>query len=250
MTDNVVRLAEVLDNLAQYAPLELAEEWDNVGLLVGDAERSVARVMTCLIVTHHPLPFRTLKRITTETTPGKMLLALLGERIAIYSPHTAFDSARFGINQRLAEGLQLEKIGSLIENSASSELPGSGRCGELPGRGTLAGMATRLKEFLNIQQLRYVGDLNTKIRTVAVACGSGGSFLDAASRAGCQMLVTGEATFHDCLAAEALGVTMLLPGHYASERFALECLAEHLVEEFSSLEVWASEKESDPLDTV
>ena len=108
--------------LESFAPRRLSEDWDNVGLLVGDRNRSASTVMTCLtvtpesveeavqqsadlIVTHHPLPFRPLKRITADNVTGQMLLTLMENQIAVYSPHTSFDSANQGINQRLAEGL-------------------------------------------------------------------------------------------------------------------------------------------------
>ena len=113
------------------APAHLAEEWDNVGLLVGDGRREARKVMTCLtitpesaaeaveekadlIVTHHPLPFIAIKRVTTDTTPGRLLWDLIAARISIYSPHTAFDSAREGVNQRLAVGLGLRGIQPLV----------------------------------------------------------------------------------------------------------------------------------------
>ena len=125
--------------LEDFAPRRLAAEWDNVGLLVGDAKHSVERVMTCLtitprslreavsekadlIVTHHPFPFRAIKRITTDLPDGRMLLELIAAGIAVYSPHTAFDSARSGINQRLAEGLGLSDVGPLIADSAEPKL--------------------------------------------------------------------------------------------------------------------------------
>ncbi|MCO6454149.1 MAG: Nif3-like dinuclear metal center hexameric protein, partial [Pirellulaceae bacterium] len=82
---------------------------------------------------------------------------------------------------------------------------------------------------------------------VAVACGSAGQFLPAAARAGCDLLLTGETSFHTCLEAQALGVHLLLPGHYASERFAVEQLAELLAAEFPALHIWASRHERDPL---
>jgi putative NIF3 family GTP cyclohydrolase 1 type 2 len=85
------------------------------------------------------------------------------------------------------------------------------------------------------------------IESVAVACGSGGSFLEPAMRAGCQLLVTGETSFHTCLEAEARGMALLLTGHYASERFAVEKLAEVLAGQFVGVEVWASRDECDPL---
>src|SRR5439155_9172729 len=120
-------VAELCKFLDEFAPPELAAEWDNVGLLVGDWAASVERVMTCLtitpattaeaireraglIVTHHPLPFRPLKRLTTHDPSGRMLLDLIRAGIAIHSPHTAFDSVAAGINQQLAEGLDLVEI--------------------------------------------------------------------------------------------------------------------------------------------
>ena len=115
-------VAAIAAFLEQLAPFRLAEDWDNVGLLVGDRERSVTKLMTCLtvtpasaaeaveagaelIVTHHPMPFAATKRLTADTTVGRMLLDLIAARIAVFSAHTAFDSAGEGINQRLAAGL-------------------------------------------------------------------------------------------------------------------------------------------------
>src|SRR6188474_610627 len=133
--------------LDSFAPPALAEEWDNVGLLVGDGTREVKRVMTCLtitpascaeavrkkadlVVTHHPLPFKPLRRLTTESTPGRLLLKLIRAGIAVYSPHTAFDSTAEGINQQLAEGIGLSEINPLVVSplDATGSI-GSGRCG-------------------------------------------------------------------------------------------------------------------------
>ena len=94
--------------LETFAPSSLAAEWDNVGLLVGDRACRVDRVMTCLtitlesaseaieacadlIVTHHPFPFKPLKRMTGDTREGRILLDLISAGISIYSTHTAFD---------------------------------------------------------------------------------------------------------------------------------------------------------------
>ncbi len=247
--------------LEQLAPLQLAEDWDNVGLLVGDPSRKVERVMTCLtitpasateaveretelIVTHHPLPFRPVKRLTTDTTVGRMLLGLIGARIAVYSAHTAFDSALEGINQRLASGLGLRGIGPLLPGD---EGLGAGRCGWLEEPLELGQMAARVKDFLSIERMQMVGRPEQPVRTMAVACGAAGEFLDAARQMGCDCMLIGEARFHTCLEAEAAGIGLLLPGHFASERFALESLSEVLAGEFPELEVWASLKERDPI---
>lgn len=260
-------LRELCQFLDELAPRHLAEEWDNVGLLVGDPAQPVGRVMTCLtitpataaeavreradlIVTHHPLPFKPLTRITSDHTPGRLLLQLIRAGIAVHSPHTAFDSAAAGINQQLAQGLELVQIAPLVpagpEGEAASNF-GSGRLGRFAQPTKLSIVAARLKHFLKIDSLHAVGLPAKTIETAAVACGSAGSFLAPAMEAGCQLLVTGETSFHTCLEAEANGVALLLTGHYASERFGVERLAETLAARFSSLVVWASRDERDPI---
>jgi dinuclear metal center YbgI/SA1388 family protein len=202
-----------------------------------------------LIVSHHPFPFRPLKQVTTNSMAGRLLLRLIAAGIAVHSPHTAFDSAASGINHRLAEGLGLVQIRPLV---ASPQLPelGSGRCGLLSQPESVAALAQRLKEFLRISGLQVVGDRERQVRSIAVGCGSAGTLLSAARAAGCELFVTGETSFHTCLEAQDSGITLLLPGHFASERFAVEHLAEILAAQFPSAAFWACRTERDPLDWI
>jgi dinuclear metal center YbgI/SA1388 family protein len=256
-------VGDVAQVLEQLAPLALAEPWDNVGLLVGDAAWPADRVMTCLtitpdtvaeaihggaqlIVSHHPLPFRPVTSITSATTPGRLLLDLIRHGIAVYSPHTAFDSAPAGINQHLAIGLGLQEIRPLVPTADDPEV-GAGRCGIVAEPLTLAELARRTEQFLSAEAMRTVGAGDRAVSRVAIACGSGGSLLEAAIAAGCDALVTGEMTFHNCLEAEARGVAAVLAGHFASERFALLSLADYLTDQLAALEVWPSRTERDPL---
>lgn len=260
----------VCQALASIAPLRLAESWDNVGLLVGDRSTRAERVMTCLtitpdvvdeaierrvdlVVTHHPLPFKPLARITTDSIPGEMLWRLIGAKVAVYSAHTAFDSAATGINQTWAEAIELTSIQPLaaIETpSAASVLntsEGAGRRGKLPEPTPLHALIDTVAQVANAPSVRWVGERERMVSKVAFACGSGGSFLSAARRHGVDVLVTGEATFHTCLDARSSGLALVLVGHYHSERFAMERLATTLADEFAELTVWASERETDPL---
>ena len=258
---------QITSFLESFAPLRLAEDWDNVGLLVGRRKSEVRRIMTCLtvtpdsateaierqadlIVTHHPMPFKPLKKITTDNVPGQMLLDLIQAGIAIYSPHTAFDSAAAGINQQLANSMGLIDIEPLVPSVDDPDGLGSGRYGRLDQPVPLSTVANSLKDFLAITHARIVGTKDSPIQKVAIACGSAGSFLSTANRHACDLFVTGETTFHTCLEAEATGINLLLVGHYASERFACEQLSRQLANQFADTTVWASEREHDPLSMV
>jgi dinuclear metal center YbgI/SA1388 family protein len=287
----MVMLADVVAFLERFAPPQLAEDWDNVGLLAGDPRAPVRRLMTCLtitpatadeavqqraelIVSHHPLPLRPTRRFTTETTQGRLLWQLLGARIAIYSPHTGFDSASSGINQRLADMLALHGVvplqprgaanaeqaaggssansGRGADSAAACGAPspaqaGAGRYGELRRAETLRQFARRIKRALGQSTVQIVGDPQRRIRRVAVACGSAGELLHDAIRLQCDCFVLGETRFHTCLEAEAQHVALVLTGHYASERFAVEQLALVLAEQFPQVHCWASRQERDPL---
>jgi len=111
----------------------------------------------------------------------------------------------------------------------------------------LGKLADRLKRFLAIDRLQMVGQPKKAVRTVAVACGAAGEFLEVAKENDCDAMVIGEARFHTCLEAEASDIGLLLPGHFASERFAVECLAQVLEGRFPDIEVWASRNEHDPM---
>jgi dinuclear metal center YbgI/SA1388 family protein len=128
-------VAELSKWLERFAPLDLAESWDNVGLLCGDGAAPVKRVMTCLtvtpessqeairdgaglIVTHHPIFFRPTKRIRSDDPHGAIVWNLARAGVAVYSPHTAFDNCVGGINDHLAERFGLLDIGPLRSSPA------------------------------------------------------------------------------------------------------------------------------------
>ncbi len=360
-------VAALVESLERIAPPALAADWDNVGLLLGEGAAEVRRVMTCLtvtpdsaaeavaegaqlVVTHHPILFRAVKRLTDATAEGRMLLSLARAGVAVYSPHTAFDDAPNGINDLLARRLGLIDVGPLrrredarsckvvvftpdkdlgrvtdamfaagagrigqysecsyrlqgtgtffgsdatnptvgqkgrredvaewrleavcperdvdavvtaVRRAHSYEEPaydvyplrpptsptGVGRVGALPESRPLRALAESVKAALHSGPVQFVGDPERPVRRVAVACGAGGELLPDAVRARADVLLTGEARFHDCLAAEAQGLALVLPGHYATERCGVEDLADRLRAEWPDLEVWASRRERDP----
>jgi putative NIF3 family GTP cyclohydrolase 1 type 2 len=180
-----------------------------------------------------------------------MLLRLIGAGSAVYSAHTAFDSAAAGINQMWADLLELDSVEPLVVVSESetddSIVDGSGRLGRLSQSIPLSEVVIRAATAVGAAAPRRVGNADQSVTKVALACGSGGSFLAAARRRGCDAMITGEATFHTCLEAESLGIGLGLLGHYWSERFAMERLAQTLSDQFPELTIWASRSEHDPV---
>ena len=256
---------DVISYLERLAPLQLAEQWDNVGLLLGDRSRSVSRVMTCLtltedvaeeaiadgadmIICHHPILFRAVKRLTSDHAEGRLILRLAEARVLVYSPHTAFDSARDGINAQIAESLQLEEVRPLRPSAMEPDgSVGGGRCGTLPRAVPLRELVSEARKILRAEAAQVAGGLDRAVQRVAIACGSAAEFLPDAVRAGCDVLLTGEARFHACLEARDGPCALVLLGHYATERPAVEQLARVLGGAFPDVTCWPSRVEKDPV---
>lgn len=253
-------IAQFMDRLA---PLGLAEDWDNTGLLIGHRDSQVTRVMTCLtltadvaeeavssgaelIVTHHPVMFRSVKRLTSDSAEGRMLLSLIEARIAVYSPHTSFDSAAQGVNQQLAEAFGLSQVRPMRE-SEDDEAVGAGRWGVLPDSVPLESFLATVRSCCSARYLEYACG-GRPVQKVAVACGAAGEFLVDARRVGCDTFVTGEGRFHSALEARTAGISLIFVGHYSSERPAVEWLAKQIGAEFPQLVSSASAVERDPLE--
>lgn len=362
---------DVCSHLKAIAPLNMAEDWDNVGLLLGDETSEITGAIACLtlttdvaaeavscgaglVVTHHPVLFKPVNKITADNAEGRMLLMLLRHRVAVYSPHTAWDNSSSGINQQLAELLELKEIAPLRPRAVADHVKmvtfvpepqldqvrqalwdagagtignyhncsfnlhgtgtffgsedtnpavgqpgrlehveevrlevvcatrlleralaalrsahpyeepavdvfsvksltggtGAGRFGTLPQAMTLATLNQIVSERLRQPSVQFVGESSQIVKRLGIACGAAAEFLRDANRAGCQALLTGEARFHACLEATDLGMGMILPGHFATERFAMETLAQRLNQKFPNLAVKASERECDPVRTI
>lgn len=256
-------VADIQAFFESFAPVELAEGWDNVGLLIGRATAPVEKVITCLtltsdvadeairegaqiIITHHPVMFRPVQQVTDTTIEGRMLLRLMESRIAVYSPHTRFDSAAEGINQRLATSLGLTGVSPLIPAESDTAV-GAGRWGKLPHPVPLSEFLSVVRAAAAADYLEYVGSADATVSAVGVACGAAAGFLKDAIRLGCDAFVTGEARFHDAVDARSHGVCLILTGHYSSERPAMEQLAVVLAETFPQITVSPSRVEADPL---
>jgi dinuclear metal center YbgI/SA1388 family protein len=256
-------LPDVIAALERIAPLRLAAEWDSVGLLVAPRDSQVRRLLTCLtltpevadeavrkridlVVTHHPLPFRPVGRITPDSGTGRVLLTLIGAGCGVWSSHTAWDSASGGINHQLATRLELNDVLPITPDCDDARV-GVGRLGDAPRGTSVEAIATNLSTSLGARDVQLVGDRERAAGRVGIVCGSGGDLIGEVIAAGCQTLVTGEIKLHQALEARAASLAVIAVGHHASEHFSLEALRQHLVADVPALEVIAAEADRDPV---
>ena len=261
---NLAHLMTVLDELA---PLRYAESWDNVGLLVGDPQADITKVLVTvdyttevaaeataagatLVVAYHPPLFAAVKRV-----PHDALWAdAIRRGIALYSPHTALDVARDGTNDFLADACGVSSVAGeraplrpLAAKTVREEPEGIGM-----GRvGAVASIARRelverIKSKLSLSYVLVAGPLDVPATCVAVAAGAGGEMMEDAFRAGAEVFVTGEVRHHDALSAARRGVTVVATLHSNSERAAVRAYAARLGARLPGVTVMASVADTDP----
>lgn len=249
---------EIYAELACLAPPELAESWDNVGLLVNcgkpvcgvlvtlDITPEVvreARQKGCgLIVSHHPVIFAPLKKIGARDVP----LMLVQNGISAICMHTNLDAAAGGVNDVLAGIFGLCNAVPFAE--------GCGRVGEIepttvPELARLAQteLAARINAPLGgpAVQVKY-SDNGRAVRRLAVISGAGGSMFEEAIAQGADCLLTGEANHHHACDAARLGLALIAAGHYATEFTVTASVAQRLRTAFAGLEVLVSADNRDP----
>ena len=224
-------VGQLYELLKQIAPLELAEEWDNPGLLAGRSDAEVNTVLCALdltpavidealdhgaqlIVTHHPILFRGRKNLREDDAEGRMLCQLVRGNLALIAMHTNYDNAAPGVNDALAAALGMRAVEAL-ENGM--------RVGMID-KTTLAGFARRVETILGGPARRY-GDPDHPVRRVAVLGGAGEDFAGQAIAAGADCYVTGEMAYHKALDAADNGLCVLEAGHAATERPGILALA-------------------------
>ena len=249
MTD----LREIYDYIQELAPLELAESWDNPGLLV-DCKAPVERVLTCLdithttvdeaiekgcglIVSHHPVIFSPLKSLDADSVPCRMLR----EGISAICMHTNLDAADGGVNDVLAGLLGMEDVEYLAG--------GMGRIGNIEEMSTEE-LAARAACVLGAPVKWADGRQGWKIRRLAIVSGGGGSMMQDAIDAGAAAVLTAEANRpagHDAIQA---GIGLVVAGHFATEFPVAEALARQLEERFPELEVLVSQWDHDPFNNM
>ncbi|MEN2776062.1 Nif3-like dinuclear metal center hexameric protein [Acetivibrio clariflavus] len=362
-----VKCGDIVKFMEEYAPPKLAEDWDNVGLMIGNREDEIKKVMVCLdvtpeviqaaeennvnmIVSHHPFIFKGLKRINTDDLKGRMIIDLIRKGINVYSAHTNLDVTNGGVNEQLARALglknlkilksykserllklavfvpkdsvdavrealgnagagwignysdctfstegigtfkplegtnpyigtkgNLEKVEeyrietvvseSILDKVVSSmisvhpyeevaydiyplELSGKeygfGFVGETDEAVGVNEFAETVKSSLDVQKVRVIGDINKKVKKIAVFCGSFSNEIIGMVKSKADVLVTGDVKYHDALDMMQMDMCVIDAGHFNTEKVVLPALVDILKEKFKDLEVLSNDVEKDP----
>ena len=252
---------DVYEALNQWAPFEIQMDFDNAGFLVGHGDREVTKILVALditrevaqeaadwgaqlVVSHHPVIFHPARSVTDTDPIGQILLELIEGGVAAICAHTNLDAAQGGVNDCLAQALELSQISQLHQDGVLKDgsAYGIGRVGFVRSEGLSAGAyADYVKTRLNAASVRYV-DGGMSVSKVAVGGGSCGSMLSDAVAAGCDTFVTADVKYDTFLQAKALGINLLDAGHFATEQVVCPSLTAFLSRSFPQLEVRMSQR--------
>lgn len=254
------KVRDVADAIERLAPTQLAESWDNVGLMVGDFDQEVKCVYVCLdvtsenvrcaekcgadmIVSHHPLIFSPIKRIVEEDVSGRIIRSLITSGISVYSAHTNLDKADGGMNDVLAEKLGLEDIRKFYPEEYENR-DDIGRVGVLETPMDLGDFVDFVKSTLGVHGIRCVGEKSEVINTVALCTGAGGDGMLTAYRAGADVYITSDIRHHEAQLAFELGLNVIDAGHFETENIVCEFLSDYIEKNLPGVRVIPSRAEA------
>lgn len=253
---------DIYNFMDKIAPFHIQEDFDNAGFLVGRGESAVGRVLVALditlevaeearswgaelIVAHHPVVFHPVKSVTDGSLTGRVLLALIENKIAAICAHTNLDAVEGGVNDALALRLGLTDIGQLRQTGVDGQgRPyGIGRVGLVPEQ-PLYDFAMAVKRLLGANGIRLV-DGGKPVRMVAVGGGACADLMSDALAQGCDTFVTSDVKYHQFLEARALELNLVDAGHFPTEDVVCLVLQDWLSKRFPQVAVSISQRHAE-----
>ena len=226
-----MKLFELNKFLEEKFTREYACEWDNDGLMCAcDMQTEVKKVLCTLdvtdealayakengfdtVISHHPMVFRPLGSITPENHIANKVIFALHNKINVFSFHTRFDAMPGGINDLLAEKLELSDVRSFGDGESDM-----GRIGTVKET-DITTFCKYVKEKLGCNVVSFSKCSDT-VKTVAVLGGAGKDFIKGAKAAGADVLVSGELGYNNMAEAGEMGISLVEAGHFFTEDVA------------------------------
>ncbi len=242
------KVSEILSYITEIAPIHWQESYDNSGLLVGDANALVDKVLLTLdltedvideaiensfhlVISHHPLIFKGLKNILVDDTIGRIITKAIKHDISIAAMHTNVDNSFYGVNRVLAEQFGLKDLQILCpqQSAVSSqylETPvGSGMVGSLENEMSENDFLKLIKGKLNVGAIRHSELLGKPVKKIAICGGSGAFLINDAKRCDADVYVTADLKYHDFFDADN-EILIVDAGHFETEQFTKQLFAD------------------------
>lgn len=257
----MVTIEDVIKVLEDFAPLSAQEKWDNSGLCIGEPKTPLKGVLIgldCteslvdeavamganLIVTHHPLLFSGLKKISPEDPVGAAVIKAVSNGVAVYCSHTPSDKVRGGVSFAMAEKLALEDV-EILEPDGDSSSTGLGVVGNLHEPMEVGEFVASVKTAFRLPVLRCSAPIYGKVSRVAMCGGSGSEFIPDAIRKGAQAYLCGDISYHRFFCPK--NFMLMDVGHYESEIGIVEIFFTIIKKNFPTFAVRITEKDSNPI---
>lgn len=259
-----MQIRDIIAALEAVAPPHLQESYDNAGLIVGHPDGVATGVLFCLdsteaivneavekgcnlIVAHHPIVFRGLKRFNERTYVERTVMHAIRQNVAIYAIHTNLDNVyRQGVNAKIAEKIGLQNTRILAPKAGFDANIGAGLIGELTSEMPEMDFLRHTKNALLTGCIRHTVLRGRPVRTVAVCGGSGSFLLPDALKAGADAFVTADFKYHEFFDAEGKLVIADV-GHFESEQFTIELLYEIVQEKFPTFALHLTKTNTNPV---
>ena len=248
-------LGDLIEHLQKVAPEDFAQDWDNVGLLVGDRKQEIKKIFIALdadeaaiaqakavgaqlLLTHHPLTFSPLKKINCDHFISARVVELLRSQMSYYAMHTNFDAAKMSELAAERMGLTVEAPLADIFTRDGKDY-GIGVVGSLKEPEAIAGLCAVVKEAFGLDAVKLFRAETGPISRVAICPGSGKSTIGDAIAAGAQVLITGDIDHHSGIDAVAQGLSIIDAGHYGIEHIFIGYMEQYLKEHLQGVEIFA-----------
>ena len=246
-----MKIKEITSYLESFAPLSYQESYDNSGLIIGNPNEEIKKILICLdsteeimdeaikencnlVIAHHPVLFKGLKKITGKNYVEKTIIKAIKNDIAIYAIHTNLDNVLVhGVNEKIASRLGLSDIQILKPKSNTNLNIGSGLVGFLPNKLNVNEFLIHVKHSLNTNLIKYTKSFNGEIGKVALCGGSGSFLLQEAMFQNADAFISADFKYHDFF--ETNDQTIILDiGHFESEQHTIGLIFDLISKKFTN----------------
>lgn len=241
---------EIAELMEKLSPIRYACDWDNVGMHVGRNDNEIKKILVTLdvsdeavekavaikadmIVSHHPLIFKGIKKVNESDIVGRRILTMAENRINCYCMHTNFDCVG-GMAELAADRVGLQDC-IVLEEVCEGE--GIGRVGFLSCDMTVKELCNMVKEKFSLDRVALYGNEDEIVKKVAICPGSGKDEIELALLKGAKAIITGDVSYHYGIDSVAKGINVIDAGHYGIEHIFIDKIYSYLIENTEGIEI-------------